>query len=287
MNKDVGMKKSDYLLLLPSVLPILFIFVYPLIKGIMLTFQSDETGAFTFQNYITFFTNSDYYETIYKSLILVIPVSIAELIVAFAITYFIRGKMRGKGLIGGLMIFPLMLGALIVDMGVITFFRPSGWFNTFLLNIGLIEEPIRLVYNYAGAFISLFILGVAFLASNFIGMMDSIDPNLERASRSLGASEWTTFRKVFYPLIRNNVLTIFGLNFIMQIGVYTSAVIVGNPANDTRTFAVVAFEEASRYFNFGMANTVAIVMAFTQLLVLFIISALRKKGYTGSATTFK
>lgn len=287
MSKKEDMRKSDYLLLLPSVIPILFIFVYPLIRGIILTVQSDETGEFTLQNYIEFFTNPSYYETIYKTLILVIPVSLLELFAAFAITYFIRGKMRGKALISALLIFPLLLGALIVDMGVITFFRPSGWFNTLLINIGLIEEPIRLVYNYAGVFISLFILGVAFLASNFIGIMDLVDPNLEKASKSLGASDWTTFRKVFLTLVRNNVLTIFGLNMIMQIGVYTSAVIVGNPANETRTFAVAAFEEASRYFNFGMANTIAVVMAVTQLLILLLIHLLRKKGYTGAATTFK
>jgi putative spermidine/putrescine transport system permease protein len=287
LNQETVTKKTDYLLLLPGILPILLIFVYPLIKGVLLTFQSNEDGSFTFQNYITFFSNPDYYNTIFKTLYLVIPAAILELVVAFAISYFIRGKMKGKGIIAGLIIFPLTLGSLIIDMGIITFFRPSGWFNQLLINIGLIDEPVKLVFNYWGTFIALFILGVAFMASNLIGMMDSIDPNLEIASKSLGANEWITFRKVFFPLIRSNVLTVFGLNLIMQIGVYTSAIIVGNPASDTRTFAVVAFEEAMRNFNYNMSNTVAIVMAITQLLVLMIIFWLKKKGYTGSATTFK
>ncbi|MEM5591587.1 ABC transporter permease subunit [Niallia circulans] len=183
--------------------------------------------------------------------------------------------------------FPLTLGSLIIDMAIISFFKPTGWFNTILLQIGLIDEPIRLVYNYTGAFIACVILGVAFLATNFIGMMDSIDPNLEKASRSLGASEWVTFRRVFYPLIRGGVLRVFALNIIMQIGVYTSAVIVGNPASATRTFAVVAFEEAMRNFNYSMANTVAVVMAITQLVILAIVFALRKRGFVGSASTYK
>jgi putative spermidine/putrescine transport system permease protein len=195
--------------------------------------------------------------------------------------------MKGKGVIAGLIIFPLTLGSLIIDMGVIAFFSPTGWFNQFMMAAGLIEEPIRLAYSYWGSFIAIFILGVAFLASNFIGMMDSIDPNLEQAARSLGASEWVTFRRVFFPLIRSNVLTIFALNLIMQIGVFTSAIIVGNPASDTRTFAVVAFEEAMRNFNYSMANTVAMVMALTQLSVLLTIFAIRKRGYVGSASTFK
>ncbi|WP_180954898.1 ABC transporter permease [Bacillus sp. V3-13] len=280
-------KKKDFLLLLPALLPLLLIFVIPLVNGILLTFQSNGQPGFSLGNYIRFFTESQYYTTIFKTLLLVVPASILELIVAFAIAYYLRGKFKGKSLIAGLVIFPLTLGSLIVDMGIIVFFKPNGWFNQFLIGAGIIDEPIKLIYNFWGAFIALFILGVAFLASNFIGMMDSIDPNLEQAAKSLGASGWTAFWRVFYPLIRSSILTIYALNLIMQLGVYTSAVIVGNPASETRTFAVAAFEEAMRNFDYGMANTIAIVMAVTQLICLSIVYRLRQRGYVGSAATFK
>lgn len=287
MNQEVFVRKRDYLLLLPSLLPLILLFVYPLLKGFVMTFQEPGETTLTLSNYIEFFTNSNYFNTIWRTLLLVIPASIVELIIAFGITYFIRGKMRGKGIIAGLVIFPLTLGSIIVDMAVIAFFKPTGWFNTTLINLGIIDEPFTLVYNYAGAFIAIVILGVAFIASNLVGMMDSIDPNLEKAARSLGASQWVTFKRVFWPLIRSNVLTVYALNLIMQIGVYSTAVIVGNPASETRTFVVVAFEEAMRNFNYNMANTVAIVMGVTQLLVLGIVFAIRKRGYIGSASTFK
>ncbi|RKQ32480.1 ABC transporter permease [Oceanobacillus halophilus] len=287
MNQEVFAKKRDYLLLLPSLIPLLLLFVYPLLKGFVMTFQQPETAGLTLANYVEFFTNSNYYDTIWRTLYLVVPASIIELFIAFGITYFIREKMRGGGIIAGLTIFPLTLGSIIVDMAVIAFFKPTGWFNTTLINMGLIDEPFTLVYNYAGAFIALVILGTAFIASNLVGMMGTIDPNLERAARTLGASRWVTFKRVFWPLIRSNVLTVFALNLIMQIGVYSTAVIVGNPASETRTFVVVAFEEAMRNFNYNMANTVAIVMGITQLLVLSIVFAIRKRGYIGSASTFK
>ncbi|QTN00789.1 ABC transporter permease subunit [Sediminibacillus dalangtanensis] len=252
-----------------------------------MTFQEPGATALTISNYVEFFTNAKYYDTIWRTLYLVVPAAIIELFIAFGITYFIRGKMRGGGLIAGLTIFPLTLGSIIIDMAVIAFFKPTGWFNTTMMNMGLLDEPFTLVYNYWGAFIALIILGVAFIASNLVGMMDSIDPNLEKAARTLGASHWVTFKRVFWPLIRSNVLTVFALNLIMQIGVYSTAVIVGNPASETRTFVVVAFEEAMRNFNYNMANTVAIVMGITQLLVLGIVFAIRKRGFVGSASTFK
>ena len=287
MNQEVFTKKRDYLLLLPSLIPILLLFLYPLLRGLVMTFQDPETSELTLGNYIEFFTNPDYYSTIWRTLYLVVPATIIELFIAFGITYFIRGPMRGKGIVAGLTIFPLTLGSIIIDMGVIAFFKPTGWFNTTLIKMGIIDEPFTLVYNYAGTFIALIVLGVAFIASNLIGMMDSIDPNLEKAARTLGASKWVTFKRVFWPLIRSNVLTVFALNLIMQIAVYSSAVIVGNPASETRTFVVVAFEEAMRNFNYNMANTVAIVMGITQLLALGIVFAIRKRGFIGSAGTFK
>lgn len=287
MNRVVFARKRDYLFLLPSLVPLLLLFVYPLLKGLVMTFQETGSSGLTLHNYIEFFTNPRYYDTIFRTLYLVIPATIIELIIAFGITYFIRGKMRGKGIIAGLTIFPLTLGSIIIDMGIISFFKPTGWFNTVLINIGLIDEPFKLVYNYWGTFLALIILGVAFMASNFVGIMDYIDPNLEQAARSLGASRWITFKRVYFPLIRSNVLTVFALNLIMQIGVYSSAVIVGNPASETRTFVVVAFEEAMRNFNYNMANTVAIVMGITQIVILGIVFAIRKRGYIGSASTFK
>src|SRR5699024_10306295 len=133
---------------------------------------------------------------------------------AFGITYFIRGPLKGRGIIAGLTIFPLTIESIIIDMGVIAFFKPTGWFNTTLINIGIIDEPFTLIYNYSGTFIALIVLGVAFMASNLVGMMGSIDPNLEKAARTLGAGRWVTFKPVFWPLIRSNVLTIFALNLI-------------------------------------------------------------------------
>ena len=287
MKSEVFTKKKDYLLLLPSLIPILLLFLYPLLKGLVMTFQDSETSQLTLGNYIEFFTNPDYYSTIWRTLYLVVPATIIELLIAFGITYFIRGPLKGRGIIAGLTIFPLTLGSIIIDMGVIAFFKPTGWFNTTLINIGIIDEPFTLIYNYSGTFIALIVLGVAFMASNLVGMMGSIDPNLEKAARTLGAGRWVTFKRVFWPLIRSNVLTIFALNLIMQIGVYSSAVIVGNPASETRTFVVVAFEEAMRNFNYNMANTVAIVMGITQILALGIVFAIRKRGFIGSASTFK
>ncbi|CAA7602619.1 Binding-protein-dependent transport system inner membrane component [Acididesulfobacillus acetoxydans] len=286
-HQDTGHFQKDTLLLLPSLLPLLLIFLYPLIQGILLTLHKNGEAGFTFYNYIQFFTVRDFSNTIFRTLVLVIPSSILEMTLAFAMAYHLRKPIRGKGLLNGLIMFPLTLGPLIVAVGMIDFFKPNGWFNLFLMHLGILHQPAQLLYNFWGTFISLTILGVGFIFSNLVGLMDSIDPSFEQAARSLGANGFQTFIRVFYPLIRSGVWNIFSLNVIMQLAVYSSAIIVGNPASSTRVFSVVAFEQAMQYFNYNMAETIAVIMAAVQFICLGVVHYIRKKGYVGSASTFK
>ncbi|UOF90607.1 ABC transporter permease subunit [Fodinisporobacter ferrooxydans] len=286
-QNNVRKKIGDSIFILPSLIPLLLLFCYPLLKGIFLTFHKSGEAGWTFFNYITFFTQHNFYDTIPRTFMLVFPASILELAIAFAMAYYLRKNIKGKQLLKGLIIFPLTLGPLIVAVGMIDFFKPTGWLNLFLMGIGIVHQPVKLLYNYWGTFIALVILGTAFMFSNLMELMETIDPNLELAAISLGAGEFMTFRRVFLPLIRSSVLTVYGLNFIMQLAVFESAILVGNPASDSRSFSVVAFQSAMQDFNYNMATTVAIVMGITQLISLGVIFFIRKKGYIGAASTFK
>ena len=288
VNRKSSLSKfADYLLLLPSLIPLLLVFVYPFIKGILLTFHKKDETAWSLANYIRFFTQSDFYTTIYKTFLLVFPSSVLEMVVAFAMAYYLRKNIKGKAIISGLIIFPLTLGALIIAVGMVDFFKPAGWLNEGLLTMGIIHQPVHLLYNYWGAFIGLTILGISFMFSNLTGLMEGIDPSFEQAARTLGANDFTTFRKVFFPLIRSGVLTVFALNFIMQLAVFSTAILVGNPASTTRVMTVAAFDEAMKNFDYNMASTIAMIMALTQAISLGIIFFIRKLGYVGSASTFK
>lgn len=274
MRKSMPLQRfADFLLLFPSLLPLLLIFAIPFLDGLVLSLHKHGGHGWTLYNYILFFTKPSYYQTIYRTLVLVVPVTILETVAAFIMAYYLRRNFRGKQVVHGLIIFPLTLGPLIVAVGMIGFFSPTGWLNQALIGLGLVHRPVQLLYNYWGVFIALFILGVAFVFSNLTGLMETIDGNLEQTARSLGASEWTTFRRVFFPLIRSGTLTIYALDLIMQLAVYSSAMLVGNPASSGRVFTVVAFQEAMQNINYNVATTVAIVMAITQGVGLMIVYA--------------
>ncbi len=334
-------KKGDYLLLLPSAIPITILFILPLLYSLSLIFTTPvydelgkeiysdsnyeyhykgeinryrqynpETNEYTgndlrpydiksrseiykqvktwgFQNIKTFFMTKRYRVTILNTFRLVIPASLVQFLLAFSMAYYLRKKIRGKFFLTTMIIFPLTLGSLIIASGMTNLFRTSGWFNLFLLKVGLIENPIVILYTYWGTFIAITIGGTAFLFSGFLAICEQFDPNLEVAALTLGANRFKTFLLIFLPLTMPSLLGIFSLGTVLMLGLYPSAVLVGDPVNTTRVFAVAAFEEFQQAFNYNMAATVSLVLTLSQVVVLIVLGRIRRLFYIGFGGTFK
>lgn len=334
-------KRSDYLLLLPTLIPFLLLFLVPLVYSFQLVFstpiydgngkevytdgvydyfympeenryaQTDratgeptgemlrpydiKAGTDTYKqvktwgldNFKRFFSDSRYYCTIWNTFRLVIPMSICQFIVAFMLAYFLRRKIKGKYIYRVLIIFPLTLGSLILAAGMTNFFRSTGWFNMLLMGLGIIDEPIKILYTYWGSFIAGFITGVAFLFSSFLGICEGIDTNLEIAAQTLGANKVKTFCRVFLPIVMPAMLSVFAINLVMNFGMYPSAVLVGDPVGSTRLFAVAAFEEFQTNFNYNMAATISFILTAVQVAILFVMGRVRRLFYIGYGGSFK
>lgn len=337
MNEKL--RKGDWLLLLPSAIPIILLFLLPLLYSLNLAFSSPapseggkkvftngtyeyhydtktnrylevdngevtglalkpydiksqpelykEMKIYGLQNFKRFFTTPKYLVTIKNTFWLVIPATIVQFALAFSMAYFLRGKIKGKFLYQTMIIFPLTLGALIIAAGMTNFFRTGGWFNSLLMALNLVDQPVKILYTYWGTFISLIISGTPFLFSGFLPICEGIDPNLEIAAKTLGANSFQTFFKVFFPLAVPALLSIVSLNMVLNMATYPSAVLVGDPIGSTRLLAVAAFEEFQQYLDYNMAATVSIVLTGAQLLIIFVISFIRKKCYVGFGGSFK
>ncbi len=118
-----------------------------------------------------------------------------------------------------------------------------------------------------------------------LGYISGIDPALEASARVLGARPWAVFRRVMWPLIAPGAAIAFALVFVMNFGVFPSAVLVGQPAGQTRTIAIAAYQQAFEHSDMSMASAIAVVMGLCQLLGLAIVVGLRGRlAATGVAT---
>jgi putative spermidine/putrescine transport system permease protein len=269
------------LLILPAAIFLLAVFIYPFFYGLALSFSPAAGGLLS--NYQTFFSDPYLYNTIGATLRLALPVTILSL--AFSIPIAMRVRlMQRQRLLTTILVLPLTLGTVLVAEGLLNYLGPQGWFSRILILIGLIEEPLKLTNNYWGVLASLIITVFPFTFLLTLSYVTGIDPALEKAAATHGASSWQRFRFVMLPLLVPGIAIAFCLTFVQAFAVFPSAVLLGAPSGDTRVISIAAAQAAFEQYDFSMASAIAMIMAAVQLAVVVAILVIRNLFYRGSTS---
>ncbi|HZR43202.1 MAG TPA: ABC transporter permease subunit, partial [Ktedonobacteraceae bacterium] len=254
------------------------LFFYPLIFGFALSLHKTEGSAdWSLTNYIQFFSDPDQVRTIWITFQVALPVTIFSVALSIPLAYFMRRGIRFERLVTAILILPITLGTVLVAQAMIGYFAPNGWFNRVLLALHIIQQPILLLHKPLAVEIALFIQGFPFTFLLILGYMSAINPDLERASRMLGANAWQTFWRVVFPLSLPGIAVAFCLNFVANFSVFPSANLVGDPANSTRVLAIAAYETAFTNYNQPLGTAIALIMGIIELLVIGLVLWLQSR----------
>jgi putative spermidine/putrescine transport system permease protein len=267
------------LLILPALLFLLAVFVYPFLYGLWLSFVPKAGGWLS--NYATFFSDPFQYNTIWVTLGLAVPCTVISLLVAVPVAFRVR-LMRRQRLLTTILVLPITLGTVLVAQGLINYLGPQGWFSRTLMLLHLTSGPVRLTHNYWGVFASLLITGFPFTFLLTLSYVTGIDPALEQAAATHGASAWQRFRHVLLPLLVPGLAISFLLSFVQSFAVFPSAVLLGAPAGPTRVISIAAYQAAFEKYDYSMASAIAMIMAAVQLIVVVVVLGARNLFYRGS-----
>jgi putative spermidine/putrescine transport system permease protein len=268
------------LLLLPALVFLAAVFVYPFGYGLFLSFRPQRYVG-TFGNYQQFFADPFLRDTIPITLKLAVPAALFNVVASVPIAYRMRGAFRGKRLLIGLLVMPVTLGTVLIAKGLLTLLGARGWVNRALLELGLVDDPVRFVNNYWGVLLTLVITGFPFAFLLTLSYLGGIDPMLERAAATLGAGPRQRFWRITFPLLLPGLAITFILTFVLAFAVFPSAVLVGEPAGQTRVISIVAYRAAYEQFDPSMASAIAMIMAVVQLAVVAVVLAARGRLYRG------
>ncbi|APX32615.1 ABC transporter permease [Brachybacterium sp. P6-10-X1] len=278
---------AQLLMMVPAIVFILALFVYPFAYGFGLTLQpTEETverwGGGVFANYLRFFGDAFTFESVWLTARLAIPAALLNVLVSIPLAIKLQHRFRGKRLLSTLLVLPITLGTVLTAQGLLIFAGRQGWLNQALINLGILDRPLDLVHNYIGVLLSLIISGFPFAFLLISSYLSGIDPSLDRAARSLGAGSAQRFTKITLPLLAPGLATTFILTFVLAFSVFPSATLVGDPSGSTRVLAVVAYRFFGEQFDYPMASTVAIMMGLAELIVVAIVLFARSFLYKGS-----
>jgi len=268
--------------LLPSLLYVLVLFVYPFLYGIYLSVHPLKVDGFSLANYIAFFTDQYQYKTVGITFRLAVPNTIVVVAISLLFAYNMRRGIWLERTITTILVLPISLGVILLAQGILGFYGGKGWFNQLLLGLGVLEDGLTLTHNFIGVMLSLFMQQFPFCFLMLLGYISGIDPSIENSARTLGANPWIVFRRVMLPLIAPGLAIAFALVFVMSFGTFASAIMLGQPSGSTRTIAIAAYAQAFEMFDMPYASAIAVIMGLFQLAGLLVILLLRKRMVTAA-----
>lgn len=263
--------------LLPSLLYVLCMFVYPFLYGVYLSVRPAKSDGFSLANYFAFFADPYQYGTIWITFSLAVPNTVVVVVLALFLAYGMRRGIWMERTVTTILVLPISLGVILLSEGILGFYGSRGWVNQALLGLGILSEPLILTHNYIGVVLALFMQQFPFCFLMLLGYISGIDPSLESSARMLGAAPWTVFRRVMLPLIAPGLAIAFALVFVMSFAVFPSAVMLGQPAGTTRSISIAAYQQAFEQYDMSYASAIAVVMGLCQLAGLIAIVMFRRR----------
>src|ERR1035437_2863569 len=272
------------LLVIPGLVFVLALFIYPFLCGLFLSFTPKQGGALA--NYATFFSDPFLYDTIWTTLAIAVPVTLLNVVLSIPVALRVR-LMRRQRLLTTILVILITLGTVMVAEGLLTYLGPRGWLNRVLLEFGVAENPVRLIHNYWGVMLTLVITRFPFTFLLTMSYVTGIDPSLEQAGAMLGARARTRFTRILLPLLLPGLTITLALAFVQAFSVFPSAILLGAPAGPTRVISITAYTAAFEQFDYSLASAIAMIMAFVQVLIVVALLALRGLFFRGPASTGK
>jgi len=272
------------LLLLPAVLIIGGLFVYPFLYGLSISFEPLK-GNNTLSNYTDFLSDSYLRDSIVKTLRLALPVAFVSVAFAAPLAFQARRNFRGRQAITLVFMLPLTFGSILIAQGMMRVFSDGGWINLLLETVGIPKH--QFIYNYAGTFIATTMVTIPFVFLLLMGFFGGIDRSLEQAAGTLGASRAARFWRITLPLASPGMVTAFTLALVEAFAVFPSAILVGQPDNATHVLTLPIYTAASQHSDYGSAAAIAMIMTVIELIILVVLVTVRNRIYRGPATSGK
>lgn len=269
------------LLALPAVVFLAAFFLVPL-AAMAVRSVTDPVGA-GLSNYERFFAEAAYVRVLTNTFWVAVLTTLSCLAVGYPFAYLmtiVPGRLGGLLLIAVLL--PFWSSLLVRTFAWQVLLRDTGIINRFLLDLGVIAEPIPLIRTTGGVIIGMSHILLPFMVLPLYSVMRRIDPELGHAAANLGASPVRAFIRVFVPLSLPGVVAGCLLVFVLALGFYITPALLGGLRDQMISQLIV--QQVQQALDWGFATAMSMLLLAATLAVLFLASrVIRLRDVYGSA----
>lgn len=234
--------------------------------------------AWTLENYLEFFTDPYYHRILGRTLRIALLSTVFTLVLAFPVSSCMaKSRGRWKSFFVIALVFPMMLGSVIRGMGWIGILSETGILNKFLLEAGLIQAPMKLIYTEKSVIMGIVSIELPLMILTLETVLESINPDIELAAYNLGASYGSMFFKVKLPLAIPGILAGTSLVFVQAMNTYSTARMMGGPT--IQMMATSIYTEITELSNWPAGAAMSFILLIITLAITFLYSHVLEKKY--------
>ncbi len=246
------------------------------------TFDEHGKPAISADSFTFLLTDKLYAITYLKSVFMAAAATILCLALGFPMAYGIaRSAPATRSLLLLLIVLPFWISFLLRVYAWMGLMNNYGVINNLLMWLGLIEQPIKLMYTDFAIFVGLAYSYLPFMILPLYATLERMDLDLVEAAQDLGASSTRAFWDITWPLARPGVIAGCLLVFIPAMGEYVIPYLLGGP--ESLLIGRVLFDEFFVNRDWPLASAVAIVLLL--LLVVPIVLLQRYQSRNGERAT--
>jgi spermidine/putrescine transport system permease protein len=278
--------RRPWLLLAPVLSLLILLLVVPIAIMMVFTFYTFvsagvEKPILTLANWQEFLTDPYYHGFLWKTVRVATITALICAVMGYPAAYFIAmSRFRHKWLLLLLLIVPFWISFTIRTFSWIHILGEQGVINVALIDLGLIDQPIRMLYTEGAVIMGMVHFLLPYMVLNVYVSLEGIDRNLIAAARTLGCTGWQAFKEVSLPLSLPGLMAGLLLCFVLAAGSYVTPQILGSTRD--ALFGKLVYDTIMSELNWPLGATLSIVL----LVLLGIISVIYSR-YMGLSQIFK
>lgn len=220
-------------------------------------------------NYAEVFRQSAYPKVLLRTLWIAALTTVVTTVTAYPMAYFMaRCTSTWRSVLLVLLMVPFWTSTLIRNYAWIAILGQNGAINRLLISIGIIDQPLTLLYTTGAVVTAAVYLYYPFAVLSIYSSLDKIGTDIEQAARDLGATPFQVFRRITLPLSLAGVQAAVVFVFVPTLGLFVTPQLLGGArATMIGNLQVSLFHT----LNFGLGSAVSILLLLVVLLIFGIL----------------
>ncbi|UUZ69071.1 ABC transporter permease [Polaromonas sp. P2-4] len=253
---------------MPALLLLTLVYFYPLFQVLAVSFIEPTPGL---GNYARLLNDPDKQRVFLTTFRISAITTLVSVLVSYAVSFImVHSSGRRLKLVLVCVMVPFWISVLVRAFAWMVLLRTTGVINTLLQALGIISEPLDLIYNEFGVVVGMVHYMVPVATLTLYGQMKGIDKRLMAAARGLGAGGFYSFRRIFLPLSIPGIAAAAILIFISALGFFIIPVLLGG--GKTLMLAEYISMLILQTTNWGLGTAMASVLVVLTFLLIFILS---------------